>query len=473
MSRESHYVAALWRMAIILRDSTEPLALFDVIRGILLLKYAAVVSQHPAHPNASFVIPAVSKLSHLQTLDCGLATALKQASQELEESNPRLAGTLTSIDYCAVARSSESRQNEILRDMIATIAQFEVLNAPSELGTLYDLFAAKTLTESGFKSAGEFMISAPLTRLMVGLLDIQSHNVVYDPFCRTGRTLVECASIAHQCHLKIDLHGQDPNERMCALARTNLVLHDRYGAIIECADALRLPPVENGSLMQYDRIISSPPINRVSWGAEQASRDVFGRFPIIPPDSSGDYAYVLHCLASLNTCGRAVILGGRGILFREGREADIRRMLVINDNIEAVIGLPGGLLYGTHIPAAILVLRKGENTRRRRVLFVEARSAGEQRARDYAIRQQDIDTLIQCMRQYESVEGLAKVVDINEIEQNNWNLNPNRYIRRIRNDDTIDWDEQMATIHQLEQERDQAITRVNALLAELRDVLKT
>src|SRR5262249_24348876 len=154
----------------------------------------------------------------------------------------------------------------------------------------------------------------------------------------------------------------------------NLVMHGILDARIELGDTLRAPKLltESGDrLRRFDRVILDPPFSLRDWGAEQADKDPFRRIPKVPPKDMADFAFVLHCLATLEEGGRAVILVPQGVLFRTGSEQQIRRMLVQDDRVEALIGLAGNLLFHTRIAPVILVLRNGKPEERQgKVLFM-------------------------------------------------------------------------------------------------------
>jgi type I restriction enzyme M protein len=376
---------------------------------------------------------------------------------------------LTTINFARVAYRDRERQDRILGHLIEGVSRISMTHDDVKAGDVYDALVSQ-FAENNAKASGEIFLSAPIAHLMAELLDLQNGTILCDPFCRAGRALVECAKIASREQIKIEAHGQDPKEQLCAICKMNLFLHGIRDARVEAGNVLYSPKLtRNGKLLCYDRVLTAPPIRRDNWGAEELAADPFGRFPILPPKNNADYAYILHCLAILKDGGRAVILTGRGVLFRQGSEGAIRRTLIQQGHVEVVISLPGGLLYGTHIPAALLVLRKGDPLKHNKVLFIEAQSAGAQRSRAQAIGQDQIEAIVRCAHRFADIEGFSRVVDFGEIEQNQWNLNPDQYIARDLPTGNINFDEMIDGIHQLENDRDEAVSMVDALMSELRN----
>ena len=253
-----------------------------------------------------------------------------------------------------------------------------------------------------------------------------------------------------------------------AICKASLLLHGADGIRIEVGDVLHSPKLTGrDGLIKYDRVISAPPFNRSNWGAEDAADDGFGRFPIVPPKHIADYAYILHCLSILEEGGRAVVLVGIGVLFRGGAEENIRRMLLERDHFEAVVGLPPGLLYGTNISSALIVLRNGKSPRSGKVLFLEVRRAHEKRARDEALSAEEIDAVVRCVERFEDIPDMARVVDVEEVARKQWGLSPAAYLPHPVHHTDINVAAQLEVIRRTEAERDEAASRADEILRDL------
>jgi type I restriction enzyme M protein len=397
--------------------------------------------------------------------------ALGRACKELEDANPVLEGTLTTVDFVRIERWDNDRRDRILKQLVAGTSGLPELEEVTQVGEIYDSLVT-ILAENAGRGGGEMFLSVPLARLMVALLNPGNGMLVCDPVCNAGRALVACATLATENHLDLTLHGQEPYDRLIGVCKMNLLLRGAGDARIEAGNALRSPMLaRERELIRYDRVIAAPPINLAHWGAEDAAKDPFGRFPIVPPKQNADYAYILHCVAILREGGRAVILTDRGVLFRQGGEEQIRRMLVEDDRFEAIIGLPGGLLYGTHIPSVLLVLRKGKSPRSGKVLFAEIRHSSVRRVRHQALRSEDIESVKASVLLFREQEDMSRIVDLGRIARNQWILNPALYIPHNVSRTDIDLVEMTEAIRVREAERDEAISRMDDLVQELAERL--
>lgn len=306
------------------------------------------------------------------------------------------------------------------------------------LGAAYEYLLEKFADSSGQK-AGEFFTPRSVVHMLVKILDPQPGESVYDPACGSGGMLVETVhaiSAAGNDPRAVHLHGQEVNLTTSAIARMNLFLHGIEDHDIVRGDTLRQPAHRTaaGKLRTFDKVIANPPFSLQDWGADTWSGDKFGRASCgVPPAKNGDYAWVQHMIASLKPKGRAAIILPHGVLFRGGKEAVIRKCILDEDQIEAVIGLAPNLFYATSIPVCVLVLRKSKpNERKRKVIFIDASSRFQPGRNRNDINEADITAIYTAYcegRDIESDSGpFTRVVDLNEIKANNYDLNIGRYI---------------------------------------------
>ena len=250
----------------------------------------------------------------------------------------------------------------------------------------------------------------------------------------------------------------------------NVLLHGLPSARIEKGDTIRDPKlVKDGALDVFDRVMANPPFSLDEWGREVAERDAFGRFRYgVPPKTKGDLAFVQHMIATTNQTGMVGVVMPHGVLFRGAAEGEIRRGILKEDLVEAVIGLPSNLFYGTGIPAAILVMNKGKKAERRgKVLFVEAsREFREGSAQNY-LREEDVRKIGAAFHAFADVEKYARVVAVEEIEKNEWNLNISRYVETADAAEKVDVAQAIARLRELERARGEAEARMNGYLKEL------
>jgi type I restriction enzyme M protein len=181
--------------------------------------------------------------------------------------------------------------------------------------------------------------------------------------------------------------------------------------------------------MTFDRVIANPPFSLKKWGKDECDNDGYGRFPYgTPPKDAGDLAFVQHMVASINDEGMAGIVMPHGVLFRGSSEKAIRQGLLEDDLLEAVVGLPSGLFYGTGIPACLLIINKNKaSERKNKVLFINSELEFEEGKNQNKLRPQDIEKIIATFNDYQDIKRYAKVVELSEIQENDFNLNIRRY----------------------------------------------
>jgi type I restriction enzyme M protein len=239
---------------------------------------------------------------------------------------------------------------------------------------------------------------------------------------------------------------------------------------IEKGDTIRDPKLrEDGELMLFDRVIANPPFSLDEWGREIAEHDPYGRFRFgVPPKGKGDLAFVQHMISTANTSGMVGVVMPHGVLFRGAAEGDIRKGILQEDLVEAVIGLPTNLFYGTGIPAAILVMNRAKRAdRKRKVLFIEgSREFKEGSAQNY-LREEDVKKIAAAFHAFADVEKYARVVGLEEIEKNDFNLNISRYVETADATVKVEVTVALAKLRALETKRADAEARMNGYLKEL------
>jgi type I restriction enzyme M protein len=181
--------------------------------------------------------------------------------------------------------------------------------------------------------------------------------------------------------------------------------------------------------MTFDRVIANPPFSLKKWGKDEAENDAFGRFPYgTPPKDAGDLAFIQHMIASVNAEGMMGVVVPHGVLFRGSSEKEIRKGILEDDLLEAVIGLPSSLFYGTGIPAALLIINKNKaEERKNKVIFINSELEFEEGKNQNKLRDSDIEKILNTFDNYEDIKRYSKVVGIEEIRENDHNLNIRRY----------------------------------------------
>jgi len=281
---------------------------------------------------------------------------------------------------------------------------------------------------------------------MVNILDPREGDSIYDPTCGTGGMLLE--AIHHVQETRGDvrtlwgkLFGQEKNLTTSAIARMNLFLHGAADFQIVRGDTLRNPAFFLGdSLATFDCVIANPPFSLEKWGDEVWSSDPYGRnFAGMPPAKSGDYAFVQHMIKSMAPkTGRMAVVLPHGALFRMGKEGEIRRKLLGMDLLEVVIGLGPNLFYGTSVAACILVFRqKKTKARKNKVLIVDASKEFKSGRAQNELLPEHVERIHGWVRDYADVEGVARVVTLDDIAANDHNLNIPRYVEPTVDQDVL------------------------------------
>ena len=380
----------------------------------------------------TFFVPENARWDHLKNLKHDIGAELNKATEAIEEHNPTLEGVLVSIDFNIKNKLSDNK----LRDLLSHFSKYRLRNEdfekPDMLGTAYE-YLIKMFADSAGKKGGEFYTPSEVVNLLVHLIKPKEGMRVYDPTVGSGGMLIQSKHyLAKQGQNpnNISLFGQEMNLNTWAICKMNMFLHGIYNADIRKGDTIRNPQhIEGGEIMTFDRVIANPPFSLKNWGKNSAENDEFGRFPYeTPPKNAGDLAFVQHMIASLNAEGVLGVVMPHGVLFRGGAEKKIRQGILEDDLLEAVIGLPSALFYGTGIPACLLIINKNKPADRKgTVLFINSELEYEEGKNQNKLRQRDIDKIVATFDNYEKLKRYSKVVTLDEIKENDFNLNIRRY----------------------------------------------
>ena len=479
----------LWSAADILRGSIDSSDYKNFIFGLLFLKRLSdrfdeeceslVKGGHdPEDPDEhDFFVPKRARWSELQKVATNIGDALNKACSALEDKNASLEGVLAGIDYADERKLGDIRtQDVVLARLVQHFSQLGLRNAdlsePDILGRAYEYLIEKFADDAG-KKGGEFYTPRMVVKLIVELLQPAEGMRICDPTCGSGGMLIECAHFLErhgQNPRNLSFFGQEKNLGTWAICKMNMLLHGLGSAKIEKGDTIRDPKLlDGGALRVFDRVIANPTFSLDEWGREVAEHDGYGRFRFgIPPKTKGDLAFVQHMVATTNRTGMVGVVMPHGVLFRGAAEGEIRKGILREDLVEAVVGLPSNLFYGTGIPAAILVLnRKKAVERQRKVLFIEASRGFGPGMNQNLLREDDVARISAAFHAFKDEEKYARVVGLVEIEKNDFNLNISRYVETADAADRVDVASAIARLRQLEQQRSTAEELMNAHLKEL------
>tara|TARA_Y100001970_G_C14253107_1_gene873254 strand:+ start:315 stop:2066 length:1752 start_codon:yes stop_codon:yes gene_type:complete len=427
-----------------LSDSFEE-AQEDVIASYLKMgKSQADAERMAADPDEydqTFYIPEQARWSNLKDLKHDIGAELNKATESIEEYNSPLEGVLVSIDFNDKKKLPDTKLQDLLLHFSKYRLRTEDFESPDLLGDAYE-YLIKQFADSAGKKGGEFYTPSEVVWLLVLLLKTESGMKIYDPTVGSGGMLINARNylIKQGGNPKnLSLYGQENNSSTWAICKINMFLHGVYNADIKLGDTLGEPKhTKGGELMTFDRVIANPPFSLKKWGKKFADSDPYGRYPYgTPPADYGELAFVQHMIASLNAEGKMGVVVPHGVLFRGSSEKAIRKGIIEDDLLEAVIGLPPALFYGAAIPAALLIINKNKtNERKGKVLFINGESEYQEGKKQNKLRDRDIQKIIDVFDAYEDVtiptrkpykKRYAKVVSMDEIQENDYNLNIRRY----------------------------------------------
>jgi type I restriction enzyme M protein len=311
------------------------------------------------------------------------------------------------------------------------------------LGDAYEYLMRHFATESG-KSKGQFYTPAEVSRILakvIGIHEVKTSpsTTAYDPTCGSGSLLLK---VADEAPTKITLYGQEMDSATAGLARMNMILHDNAEAEIKQGNTLADPKFKEGSSLQtFDYIVANPPFSVKNWSnGFDPLHDFYDRFSPygVPPDKQGDYAFLLHIIRSLKSTGKGACILPHGVLFRGNAEAEIRKNLIQRGYIKGIIGLPANLFYGTGIPACILVLDKEGAADRKGIFLIDASKGFLKDGNKNRLREQDLHKIVDAFARQIEIPKYSRMVGMEEIEKNDWNLNLPRYIDSTEPEDLQD-----------------------------------
>ncbi|MGC5427868.1 type I restriction-modification system subunit M [Aeromonas veronii bv. sobria] len=489
---------ALWSACDTFRGTISADTYKDFVLTMLFLKYISDVwqdhydgykAEYGDEPelieemlkNERFVLPKQASFYSLfeRRHEPGNGERIDQALHAIEEANGtklKDAGksVFQDISFNTDRLGEEKQKNTILRHLMEDFAKDELNLKPSRVGTLdvignaYE-YLIKNFAASGGQKAGEFYTPPEVSDLIAELLEPMPGDTICDPACGSGSLLMKCGRkvVANHGEKHYALYGQEAIGSTWSLAKMNMFLHGEDNHKIEWGDTIRNPKLLdiNGDLMRFDIVTANPPFSLDKWGYEEAGNDKFGRFKRgLPPKTKGDYAFILHMIETLKPkSGRMGVVVPHGVLFRGSSEGKIRQQLIDENLLDAVIGLPEKLFYGTGIPAAILIFKKQKVDDN--VLFIDASREFKAGKNQNLLSPDNIAKIVATYRNGGNVDKYAYLASLKEIKENDYNLNIPRYVDTFEEEEEID-------LLAVRAEREQLKTQLAELEIEMANYLK-
>lgn len=517
---------ALWAGADTFRDSIDASNYKDYVLSMLFVKYLSDTYKESVEDlqkmysgirlerqikNLPFVLDETFTFDYLYNnryaIDIG--TKISEALDGIENANPILAGIFRGIDFNSENNLGKKEQkNPLLRTLLEDFVNLDLRPSQIEnvegkvpadiVGDAYEYMIGEFATMAG-KKAGSFFTPQEVSEIMACIVNPQAGDRVYDPTCGSGSLLIRAARKGGFDNVQI--YGQELTNSAISMARMNMFIHNIHDAKIAWGDTLANPQHldGDGNLMQFECIVANMPFSKDKWaqgfnpGGEvvsgdeatstkkkkkiefkmEASLDRWHRFDIgVPPMSKGDWAFLLHMIYSMSGAGRVCAVAPHGVLFRGASEGRIRQEIINKNLIDAVIGLPENIFYGTSIPACLIVFKRGRN--RSDILFIDASKGFAKDKAKNKLRSEDIEKIVKAYRAYvdgnnsaAEIEKYSHIATNEEIKENEYNLNIPRYVDTFEEEEIIDIEQVNADIADLKSKIADVEAQMDIYLTEL------
>ncbi|MFP6266864.1 type I restriction-modification system subunit M [Helicobacter pylori] len=444
--KKSELYSSLWAGADSLRGGMDASEYKNYVLNLLFLKY---ISDKARNNNFSEIeVPQGCFYEDILALegDKEIGDKLNKIIAKIAKRND-LEGVIDSVDFNDNTKLGEGKAMiDTLSNLVKIFADLS-LGAHGALdddllGDAYEYLMRHFASESG-KSKGQFYTPSEVSLLLSLLLGIDENTrqdkSIYDPTCGSGSLLLKASSLAGEKGLTI--YGQEKDISTTALCKMNMILHNSATADIAKGGSSTLSnplfTTENGMLKTFDYVVANPPFSLKNWTdglsidpkSKQVINDRFNRFEDgTPPEKNGDFAFLLHIIKSLKNTGKGAVILPHGVLFRGNAESTIRKNLLLKGYIKGVIGLAPNLFYGTSIPACVIVLDKENARTRKGVFMIDASKDFKKDGNKNRLRDQDVQKMIDTFNAYKEIPYYSKMVSLEEISANDYNLNIPRYI---------------------------------------------
>lgn len=497
---QSQINRVVWKACDTFRGVIDPSQYKDYILTMLFLKYVSDVykSKYAEYlkryegdkeraarsmRHERFVVPETSTFDYLydnrsannigELIDMALAD-LEDANREKMSSEDG-SSIFRNISFNSANLGEAKEKNARLKNLLVDFSELQLdeshLESNDIIGDAYMYLVSTFASEAG-KKAGDFFTPAEVSTLLAKLTKSKPGARICDPTCGSGSLLIKAGKEVGSNNFS--LYGQEVNGSTWALAMMNMFLHGFDNAVIRWGDTLRNPKLkEDDKLMKFDTVVANPPFSLDKWGAEEAAHDPYNRFwRGIPPKSKGDWAFISHMIeVAQEGSGKVGVVIPHGVLFRGAAEGRIRQQVIDENLLEAVIGLPANLFYGTGIPAAIAIFNKGKKTDN--VLFIDASREFENGKNQNKLRPEDINHIVSVYQQFTSGEFEPGVVEEKyafvatpaDIQENDYNLNIPRYVDTFEEEAEVD-------IPAVQKEIDALEVELAEVQAKMKDYLK-
>lgn len=413
----------------------------------------------------------ISMIEHKENILPALERSLKKIEDSTigQDSEDDFGGLFSDIDLASpkLGKTADDK-NRLISDVLVNLQGIDFgLNEAEDidiLGDAYEYMIGQFAAGAG-KKAGEFYTPQEVSEILSEIVITGKNRLksVYDPTCGSGSLLLRTARGGNADAI----FGQEKNPTTFNLCRMNMLLHGIKYKDFEIHNGDTLENDELGE-QQFDAVVANPPFSAEWTAADKFNNDDrFSKAGVLAPKSKADYAFILHMLYHLNDGGTMACVAPHGVLFRGAAEGKIRRFLIEKKNfIDAIIGLPANIFYGTSIPTCILVMKKCRQEDDN-ILFIDASKEFEKVKTQNKLRPEHIQKIIETYRNRTEIEKYSHCATLKEIEENDYNLNIPRYVDTFEEEEEIDIKAVMAEIKDLESKRTELDAQIEVYLKEL------
>lgn len=436
--KKSQLYSTLWESCNALRGSMDASQYKDYVLMILFVKY---LSDKARQGQMDLEVPEGCHFEDFVALkqNAHIGEEINKKLEAIREANTAFIGGLSLPNFNDDTKLGTGKTKvETLSKLIGEFERDELdfsLNRAADddlLGDAYEYLMKNFAAESG-KSKGQFYTPAEVSRVMAKVLHLEgfvrAKDTIYDMTCGSGSLLLRALN---ETNGNPTLYGQEKDSTTASLAKLNMLLHGIVSAEIKVGDTLTDPQFTTLSMLQtFDVCVANPPFSQKGWLASGGESDEYHRWNarLLPPAKCGDYAFLLHLIASMKAdTGRGACILPHGVLFRGNAEYTIRRYIVERHLIKGIIGLPPNLFFGTGIPACIIILDRKNAAMCPGIFFIDAKEGFMKDGAKNRLREQDIRRILDAWNAQKDIPHYARLATWQEIEENDFNLNIPRYI---------------------------------------------
>lgn len=440
--KKSQLYSTLWEACNALRGGMDASQYKDYVLVVLFLKY--ISDKAKTDPDTLIEVPEGCTFEDILKLKnkTNIGEEMNKILEKIADEND-LQGVITNADFSDENKLGKGK--ELVETVTSLVAVFENKNldfsnnraADDDLiGDAYEYLMRNFASQSG-KSKGQFYTPAEVSRVMANIIGINKDErpmiSIYDPTCGSGSLLLRAKAEAKN---NVSIDGQEKDLATIGMAKMSMIIHGVDDADLRHGDTLNSPLHKQNEreLTQFDYVVANPPFSLKGWMKTSKEDDDFSRWgnakeaAPVPPSGCGDYAFLLHIIASLKSGGKAACILPHGVLFRGGAEGEIRQYLIKRRVISGIIGLPANLFFGTGIPACIIILDKEHTLTSDGIFMIDAKEGFMKDGAKNRLREMDIRRIEDAWEKHEAIPHYARMVSFEEIAANDYNLNIPRYV---------------------------------------------